>query len=185
MAKKKVKCIRVEWDPKYGGGDYSGVGLFAYLPVEDIEDHLDHDAAVKEIFERETGRNPVHIIHYFSDVMYDQEGNEWEEEDSPAEISNLAQCLFAIKELQKRVENLENVLMIRRSKYNHQRAWIQEHHRDTWHYCGPDGLNPVCGAPAIPGAPLVSSNPDYAHSCLQCVQLVGHPSQEAKHAEQT
>lgn len=182
---QKFKCVQVHWR------DDAHVDRTTYVTLTSVEDRVAElqpkvfDEAVGWAFELVTGFSPNRIIDYSPTELYDQHGRVWQdevEEAPPTEVSDFAQCLFAIKDLQRRTERLEHTLMLQRPKWNHQRAWIQEHRRDTYHYCGPDGLNPVCGAPAIPGAPLVSSNPDYAHSCLQCVQLVGHPSQEPKDA---
>jgi hypothetical protein len=80
--RRRVKCVRVEHDPDYWGGDYSDVGQFAYIPWE-VLDRLpgnDHDAKLKTAFTVLVG-DPRHIVHYAFDEPTDQDGNEWREED--------------------------------------------------------------------------------------------------------
>jgi hypothetical protein len=76
------KCVRVEWDPDYYGGDYAQVGQFSYIPYEVI-DRLpgdDVDAKLPMAFAVLVG-DPRHIVHYTWDEVFDQQGNEWKEED--------------------------------------------------------------------------------------------------------
>lgn len=61
--------IQVEWDRSYWGGDYSGVGRFAYLPFNGLTDEN-----LPERFREVTGHDPVHIIHYTFDELYDEHG---------------------------------------------------------------------------------------------------------------
>jgi len=75
------KCVRVEYDLDYWGGDYSEVGQFAHIPHEVI-DRLpgnDDDAKLRTAFTVLVG-DPRHIVHYTFDEAYDQDGNEWREE---------------------------------------------------------------------------------------------------------
>jgi len=51
---------QVEYDLKYSGGDYSSVGEIIIVQVRSNE-------TVEEAFKRETGHDPVHIIHYTED----------------------------------------------------------------------------------------------------------------------
>ena len=76
------KCVRVEYDPDYTGGDYSSVGQFAYIPHEVIDrlPRNDPDANLKTAFTVLVG-DPRHIIHYTFDEPTDQDGNEWKEND--------------------------------------------------------------------------------------------------------
>ena len=69
-AKKKAKTfVQVEYDPNYTGGDYDGVGQFVLVPtgVKSIE----------QAFERMTGLNRKHIVHYCPDELYDKDGEFW------------------------------------------------------------------------------------------------------------
>ena len=76
------KCVQVEYDLHYSGGDYSSVGNYAYIPHEVI-DRLpgkDMDRKLRTVFTVLVG-DSHHIIHYTFDEVYDQEGNEWREEE--------------------------------------------------------------------------------------------------------
>jgi hypothetical protein len=62
--------IRVEWDRNYSGGDYNGVGEFAFLPEDGLtEDNL------KQRFQEQTNFAPCRIIHYSFDETYDADGD--------------------------------------------------------------------------------------------------------------
>ena len=81
-ARAARKCVRVEYDPGYWGGDYGKVGQFTYVPHE-VVDRLpgkDMDRKLKTAFTVLVG-DPRHIVHYTWDEPTDQDGNEWEEED--------------------------------------------------------------------------------------------------------
>jgi hypothetical protein len=60
-----MNFIRVEYDLNYAGGDYSQVGDFAYVPA-DCGD-------VEEEFEKVTGYDRIHMIHYSPDELYDEQ----------------------------------------------------------------------------------------------------------------
>ncbi len=62
--------MRVEYDKKFCGGDYSGTGEFVLIPLSLVEVTDDMDSA----FEEKTGLNPVHIIHYSEDELFDAAG---------------------------------------------------------------------------------------------------------------
>jgi hypothetical protein len=63
------RFIEVEYDLEYSGGNYSDVGDFAMIPVE-LVDKLGVEAA----FEKHTGHDRVHIIHYCPDDRYNASG---------------------------------------------------------------------------------------------------------------
>ena len=63
--------IAVEYDLKYYGGDYSGYGEEALMPIEGLTDEN-----LKERFREQTGHDPVHIVHYSFDEPVDANG-EW------------------------------------------------------------------------------------------------------------
>ena len=63
--------VQVEWDPYFYGGDYNGVGSFAYIPYN--ENMTDED--LESAFEKHTGRSKTHIIHYSFDELYDEHGD--------------------------------------------------------------------------------------------------------------
>jgi hypothetical protein len=71
----RVPCVRVEYDLGFWGGDYSGVGQFAYVPFEAVGAR----GSVEEAFFYQTGHDPAHVIHYAPDEVYDQHGEEWED----------------------------------------------------------------------------------------------------------
>ena len=74
------KCIRIEYDLNYRGGDYDKVGKFAYIPLDNI-DRLPGSSPGKKLktaFMVLVG-DPIHIVHYTFDEVYDQDGNEWRE----------------------------------------------------------------------------------------------------------
>jgi hypothetical protein len=71
----KTPCIRVEYDLDFAGGNYSGVGQFAYVPLNDIGHAPD---AVEAAFEKLTGHGRVHIVHYCPDKTFDEDGNPWQ-----------------------------------------------------------------------------------------------------------
>ena len=62
--------ISVEYDLKYFGGDYHGYGSMALLPLEGLTDEN-----LKKRFKKQTGHDPVHIIHYTFDEPLDADGN--------------------------------------------------------------------------------------------------------------
>ena len=83
----KVKCVRVEYDLEYFGGDYSDVGDYAYVPhylldrvktlfVEKRVLHNDEDV-LGAAFLLTTGESACHIVSYNMDEPVDQDGNEW------------------------------------------------------------------------------------------------------------
>jgi hypothetical protein len=86
---RKLKCVRVEYDPAYWGGDYSGVGQFIHVPHVLVDrcpmdskegDGDDDDRRLRTAFGLLTGLAWCHVIHYTWDDVYDQDGSEWKEE---------------------------------------------------------------------------------------------------------
>lgn len=70
--------IRVEFDPQYTGGDYSGSGQFALIPVKLIEKMAEQDPnfgdGVGQAFTKVTKLDCMHIVHYTTDEHYDKSG---------------------------------------------------------------------------------------------------------------
>lgn len=70
--------IRVEYDELYTGGDYDGVGHFAYVPVSLVEDMAkqdpDGDDGVELAFTKITKMDCMHIVHFSLDEHYNQHG---------------------------------------------------------------------------------------------------------------
>lgn len=62
-----VVCRKVEYDTSFFGGDYSGVGNMVYIPSDD-------DIDIREMFQRMTGIDPVHIVHIPLDETYTIDG---------------------------------------------------------------------------------------------------------------
>lgn len=70
--------IKVEYDTRYTGGDYSGVGEMVYIPVSLIAEcgkHTSMDDAVDLAFRKQTHIDSMHIIHYTTDERYTKEGH--------------------------------------------------------------------------------------------------------------
>lgn len=59
------KYIEVEYDKEYYGGDYNGVGDFILVPYK---------KNIEREFEKLTGLNRKHIIHYSCDELYNKDG---------------------------------------------------------------------------------------------------------------
>ena len=76
------KCVRVEYDKTYFGGDYDKTGDYAYIPLDNIDRQSgkDFDKKLKTAFAVLVG-DPRHIVHYAFDEVYDQDGNEWKDDE--------------------------------------------------------------------------------------------------------
>lgn len=59
-----------EYDLEYYGGDYSGVGEFAYVPLRLVD-----ELGPRRAFRQHTGHSPRHIIHYDLDEELNAEGD--------------------------------------------------------------------------------------------------------------
>jgi len=70
---RKTPHIRVEYDLAYYGGDYSGVGQFVLIP----EGLTFAFSGVEEAFEKVTGYNRRHMVHYSTDERFDADGMEF------------------------------------------------------------------------------------------------------------
>ncbi len=68
----KFNFTRVEYDPKFFGIDYDGVGQFVLIRHDKIEDF----GSLESAFEHQTGLLRCNIIHYCMDDIYDQYGDE-------------------------------------------------------------------------------------------------------------
>ena len=71
--KDVIPCVRVEYDLDFFGGDYDKVGKFAYIPISTTS-----SCTIEEAFEKQTGINRQHIIHYSTDELYDPAGADLE-----------------------------------------------------------------------------------------------------------
>lgn len=60
------KYFQVEYDLNYTGGDYSNVGAFAFVLVS-LVDEVGMDTAFKQT----TGFDPIHIVHWSEDDLFD------------------------------------------------------------------------------------------------------------------
>lgn len=63
--------IQVEYDETFYGGDYSGTGDFILISLTDIQNL----GGVENAFRVMTRMEPVHIIHYSKDELYDSDWN--------------------------------------------------------------------------------------------------------------
>lgn len=75
---ERVPHIQVEYDPLYTGGDYTGVGQFALVPISLIdacEKVTGAEDVVAMAFRKHTKLDSMHIIHYTKDEIYDQHGD--------------------------------------------------------------------------------------------------------------
>ena len=82
--RSRKPCVRVEYDLNYAGGDYDKVGIFAFIPLAAIgavPGMLTGDERLKAAFQIITCCDPIHIVHYTFDEVYDQDGNEWKDEE--------------------------------------------------------------------------------------------------------
>lgn len=70
----KLLCVRFEYDMNYTGGNYSGVGQFAYVPII-----LCKDGNYEEAFRQYTGIDPIHIINYSTDELFNEDGTPLEQ----------------------------------------------------------------------------------------------------------
>ena len=66
-----IVCRKVEYDTSFFGGDYSGVGNMVYIPDDD---DFGLRVDIKEVFQRMTGIDPVHIVHVSLDEEYTFDG---------------------------------------------------------------------------------------------------------------
>lgn len=64
--------VQVEYSLRYRGGDYDGVGDFAYIP-DSLQDPLTEDN-IAERFKQHTNIDPIHIIHFDLDELFNAEG---------------------------------------------------------------------------------------------------------------
>lgn len=79
----RQKCVRVEYDLSYTGGDYHKVGDFTYVPlkvIDAVRGGLTDDERLKAAFRATTGYDPIHVVHYTFDQVYDENGNPWDED---------------------------------------------------------------------------------------------------------
>ncbi len=68
---KVEQYIQVEFDEEFFGGDYSGVGNFAFVKLIDVNGL----GSVEAAFKQTTGIETIHIIHYSEDELYDANGH--------------------------------------------------------------------------------------------------------------
>ena len=77
LAERRIQ-IRVEYDPRYTGGEYHGVGQVVLIPLSLIEGFAkqdsDGDDSVELTFTKVTKLDCMHIINYMLDDHYNQDG---------------------------------------------------------------------------------------------------------------
>lgn len=69
MSEKRY--IQVEYDEQFYGGDYSGTGDLILVSLTDIQNL----GSVENAFRVAASMEPVHIIHYSEDELYDSNWN--------------------------------------------------------------------------------------------------------------
>lgn len=80
----RVAHIRVEYDSRFTGGDYSGIRSFVLVSQQRIDEAVaelgnaglpnDGDAAIRLAFRKQTTLDPMHIIHVSADETFNQYG---------------------------------------------------------------------------------------------------------------
>lgn len=83
IAADDAEYFKVEYHPDYWGGDYSDTGHDVFLAFAHLEQLAklvplmadDDDLLVKLLFKVITNEDPVHIIHYTMDEVYDANEN--------------------------------------------------------------------------------------------------------------
>lgn len=66
-------CYRIEYDLNYTGGEYTKFGKYAYVPAE-LVFALN---GVHQAFEKHTGIDAIHIVHWSSDELFTEDGEEF------------------------------------------------------------------------------------------------------------
>lgn len=79
VAHGKAGHLRVEWSPEFWGeGDFHGETQVAYIPLSMIEQvaasGASGDDGVDIAFGKVTHQDPIHILSYTFDEVYDEEG---------------------------------------------------------------------------------------------------------------
>jgi hypothetical protein len=69
MSDPAVPHVRFEYDPEFEGGDYPGVGSFAFVAMSEV-DELGAEAA----FTKKTGLPDTCMVNYSLDDLYDASG---------------------------------------------------------------------------------------------------------------
>ncbi|KKN91181.1 hypothetical protein LCGC14_0220470 [marine sediment metagenome] len=62
--------IRVEHDKRFFGGVYKGVGYFSFVKLI----HVNSLGSVEAAFKATTGIEPIHIVRYSEDDLYNDKG---------------------------------------------------------------------------------------------------------------
>ncbi len=70
----EVSHIKVEYDLKFYGGGYAGVGQFVYINAS-----LCAEIGVQQAFQQETSVSPCHIIHYSEDELFTKDGDPYDD----------------------------------------------------------------------------------------------------------
>jgi hypothetical protein len=71
--------VRIEYDPEFQGGDYEGVGSYAYVP----ESAASEPGGVEAAFEAKTGYPASCIVFFTVDELYDKIGATLQETPAP------------------------------------------------------------------------------------------------------
>lgn len=92
----KNKCFPVEWDYQYTGGNYSSAGNITYVPFTLLDNKGDEDEQVGRALMEYEGVDPIHIIHYTFDEVYDAEGNAIEDDAYDAAVDGMESLLLSM-----------------------------------------------------------------------------------------
>lgn len=63
------ECVEVEYDEDYSGGNYTGVGKKVMIPWRLVESVEGRCGGLKQAFNKVTGLNPIHIVHYSNEAV--------------------------------------------------------------------------------------------------------------------
>jgi hypothetical protein len=64
-----TRHYKVEFDPTFFGGDYTGQGNQALIPEQLVE-----EVGMSAAFLKTTGHNPANIVHYAEDLRFNTDG---------------------------------------------------------------------------------------------------------------
>ena len=64
-----TRNYKVEFDPTFFGGDYTGHGNHALIPEQLVE-----EVGMSAVFLKTTGHNPANIVHFAEDLRFDPKG---------------------------------------------------------------------------------------------------------------
>jgi hypothetical protein len=86
-----IKCIEVEWHEDHDErGDEVLFGREVYIPIDLVDKQTGNRVEqIEKAFRKHTGEDPVHIIGMYEEVLYDQDGDSWDDRHEKYLILNL------------------------------------------------------------------------------------------------